>query len=106
MSHNRIGTVTAVRPIARFGELAIEKESVVEFKEKPNFQQGWINGGFFVFKKDLMDYIPSTDTMLENTVMEKLIKSRQLSAFQHTGFWHCMDTKRDVDFLNNYCRDN
>jgi len=101
-SHGKIGTVTAVHPPARFGELKINKKNIVkQFKEKPQVKQGWINGGFFVFEPEFFDYIKGDDTVLEEEPLENLARDGQLMAYKHRGFWHCMDTKRDLDVLNN-----
>lgn len=106
-SHNKIATITAVHPPARFGELKINKKFIVEdFKEKPQTKSSWINGGFFIFRKEIEDYILSSNTVLENEPLEKLSKNRQLIAFKHDGFWQPMDTKRDKDFLEKVYKNN
>jgi glucose-1-phosphate cytidylyltransferase len=97
--HKRIATVTAVRPNTRFGELRIDKNLVSTFSEKKQLDQGWINGGFFVFEPQLFEYLDG-DQMLEQEPLEKLVSDSELSAFKHTGFWQCMDTKKDLDYLN------
>ena len=97
--HNKIGTVTAVRPPARFGVLNIKKEIVTYFKEKPQVASGWINGGFFIFKKKFFKFLKNDKTILESKPLEKLSKLKQLSAFKHFKFWHCMDTVRDKESL-------
>ena len=102
-NHDKIATVTAVRPIARFGELEFDnknQDNVKSFMEKPQINQGWINGGFFVFNKEIFDYLDSDDTILERQPLESLAKKSQLKAYKHKGFWQCMDTKRDQDLLN------
>tara|TARA_B110000858_G_C17801381_1_gene475489 strand:+ start:205 stop:966 length:762 start_codon:yes stop_codon:yes gene_type:complete len=98
-SHSKIGTVTGVRPPARFGELEILDNLVISFKEKPQMQKGWINGGFFIFKKTFFDQIESDKTLLEREPLEKLTANKELLAFKHEGFWQCMDNKRDYDLL-------
>ena len=99
-SHGRMVTVTGVRPPARFGELTInEQNEVLEFKEKPNIKEGWINGGFFVIEPEFLNYIKNDSTYLEREPMENACKKNQLMAFKHNGFWQCMDTKRDKDIL-------
>ncbi len=99
-SHGKMITVTGVRPPARFGELTInEKNEVLEFKEKPNIHEGWINGGFFVIQPEFLDLINDDSTILEKEPLEKAAKSNELMAFLHDGFWHCIDTKRDKDNL-------
>lgn len=100
-SHKKIATITGVRPPSRFGELIVQKNQVIEFSEKPQVTSGLINGGFFVFNKNFFDYVSSDDScILERTPLEKLAKDKQLMVYQHDGFWHCMDTIRDVNFLN------
>ena len=98
--HKKMVTVTGVRPPARFGELTINKNNeVIEFKEKPNIQEGWINGGFFVIEPEFLNYIKDDSSILEKDPLEKVAKSNELIAFLHEGFWHCIDTKRDKDNL-------
>lgn len=91
----KIVTVTAVRPPARFGELKIVGKKVVSFKEKPQTNQGWINGGFFVAKKSFFKFIVGDQDILEKKPLEKVCRRGQLNAFKHYGFWKCMDTLRD-----------
>ena len=96
----KIGTVTAVRPPARFGELEIKNNLVKSFKEKPQLNDGWINGGFFVFEKKFIDLITrSQNVMLERQPLETLTKTRNFIAYKHKGFWQCMDTLRDYNLL-------
>lgn len=92
----KITTVTAVRPPARFGELKLKKNLVINFKEKPQVVSGWINGGFFVTSDKIFDYIKNDFTILEKEPLEKLSKARELNAYKHKSFWKCVDTKRDV----------
>ena len=101
-SHKKLATVTAVRPQARFGELEIVDDCVKSFKEKPQLDQGWINGGFFVFEPEFLDLILDDNTILEKDPLEKACKIGQLMAYQHEGFWQCMDTKRDKDLLEDF----
>ena len=98
-SHGRLATVTAVRPAARFGGMDIEAGKVREFKEKPQSGEGWINGGFFVFEPGVFDYLDGDKTVLEQSPLENLVKDGQLMAFEHQGYWQCMDTIRDRDLL-------
>ena len=101
-SHGKMVTITGVRPPARFGELTInEKNEVLEFKEKPNTTKGWINGGFFVIEPEFLNYIKDDLTILEKEPLEKIANSNELQAFLHDGFWHCIDTKRDKDNLED-----
>jgi glucose-1-phosphate cytidylyltransferase len=99
-SQNRIATITAVRPPARFGGLTLDGSSVTEFSEKPQIGEGWINGGFMVFEPAVMDCIEGDDTILEAHTLGRLARDKQLSAFRHEGFWQCIDTLRDLKLLN------
>ncbi len=98
-NHGKMVTITAVRPVARFGELEIEGNDVVSFKEKPQVGRGWINGGFFICEPEFFDFIDDDDTILEKNPLELVAKKNELKAYRHEGFWQCMDTKRDRDFL-------
>ena len=98
-SHGKLVTITAVRPTARFGELEIEDSNVLSFKEKPQLQDGWINGGFFVVEPEFLEFIENDKTMFEREPLEKAARLGQLKAYKHNGFWQCMDTKRDKDAL-------
>jgi len=98
-SNNKLITVTAVRPPARFGEIKINKHKVISFKEKPQVSDGWINGGFFAAKKDFLNLIKGDKDILEKKPLELACKKKQLIAFKHKGFWKCMDAKRDKDEL-------
>lgn len=100
--HRRYGkmvTVSAVHPGARFGELKINNNQVITFQEKPQIGQGWINGGYFVMQPQFFDLIEDDQTVLEGPPLENAARMGQLMAFQHEGFWQCMDTKRDRDYL-------
>jgi glucose-1-phosphate cytidylyltransferase len=99
--HGRLATVTAVRPPARFGRLEIQCDQVVEFSEKPQLGEGWINGAFFVLEPGVFDYIEGDDTQWEREPMERLAREGQLMAYRHEGFWQCMDTLRDKKLLND-----
>lgn len=100
-SHGKIATFTAVHPPSRFGVIEFEGNLVTSFKEKPQTQDGWINGGFFVFEPQVFDYLNEGDhTILERSPLENLANERQLMAFKHEGFWQCMDTLRDKIYLN------
>jgi len=99
-SHGKLVTVSAVHPVARFGELDINSSSqVTSFKEKPQTTQGWINGGFFVIEPSFFDYIDNDNISLEREPLEKVAKMGQLMAYHHDGFWQCMDTRRDREVL-------
>ena len=96
-------TLTAVRPTARFGELELNNNLVTSFKEKSQLNVGWINGGFFVCEPQMLDYIKDDTVMLEREPLEALASKSKLGAFKHYGFWQCMDSKRDRDFLQSMC---
>ena len=98
-SHGRLATVTAVRPPARFGHMTFDGNRVLEFSEKPQAAEGWINGAFFVLEPQVFDYIESDETAWEKEPMERLSHEGQLMAYRHTDFWQCMDTLRDKGLL-------
>jgi len=99
--HGKMVTVTAVRPSARFGELEMDHDGrrVLSFKEKPQAGEGWINGGYFVVEPAFFDLIDDDATVLEQAPLERAAAVGELMAFTHTGYWQCMDTKRDRDAL-------
>ena len=99
IAHGKVATVTAVRPMARFGGIALDGQRVTEFKEKPQTGEGWINGGFFVFEPKVFDYLSGDESVLEGSPMENIAKDGQLMAYKHEGFWQCMDTVRDRQLL-------
>ena len=105
-SHGKIATVTAVRPPVRFGELIINDNKVEEFAEKPQAGKGWINGGFFVFNKEIFNYIKDDSIMLEREPLEKLSKTGELMAYKHQDFWQCMDTIREKEILEKLWSSN
>jgi glucose-1-phosphate cytidylyltransferase len=94
-----IATITVVHPPARFGGVDLEGNTVVNFAEKSQIREGWINGGFMVLEPAIFDYIEGDHTVLEADVLERLAEERQLAAYQHPGFWQCMDTLRDKKYL-------
>ena len=98
-SNNVIATLTAVRPPARFGAIKIRGKKVSYFKEKSKLDEGWINGGFFVFEPKVFDFIQNDNTFLEREPLIKLGKLNQLNAYKHEGYWQCMDTIRDKEIL-------
>ena len=97
--HGKLATVTAVRPPARFGDMHMDGDRVLEFKEKPQTGGGWINGGFFVFEPGVFEYIEGDHIELEREPLENLAADGQLAAYRHQDFWHCMDTFRDLQAL-------
>jgi glucose-1-phosphate cytidylyltransferase len=100
-SHGKLATLTAARPPARFGHLALDNGRVAEFSEKPQTKEGWINGAFFVLEPGVFDYIEGDDTQWEREPLERLAKDGQLMAYQHASFWQCMDTLRDKKLLED-----
>lgn len=104
-SHGRLATVTAVRPRARFGRLDIIDDQVVRFAEKPELEEGWINGAFFVLEPGVFDYIDGDQTPWEVEPMARLTADGQLMAYRHESFWQCMDTLRDKVLLEKLWRD-
>jgi glucose-1-phosphate cytidylyltransferase len=102
-----IGTVTAVRPPSRFGELDLDADRVVSFREKPQLSSGFINGGYFVFKRDFLDYLTiDKECDLEFSALQNLAEKKQLLAYKHDGFWQCMDNVRERDYLNKLMESN
>lgn len=91
----RMCTVTAVRPMGRFGALKMEGDKVSGFEEKPIGDGGYINGGFFVLSTDALDYVQSDQTVWEQEPMQQLTTQGHMSAYKHHGFWQPMDTLRD-----------
>jgi len=97
--YKKISTLTSVRPPARFGAIKISRNKVTYFKEKSKLDEGWINGGFFVFEPEIFKYIKGDKTYLEREPLQSISKRNQLLAFKHEGFWQCMDTMRDKYLL-------
>jgi glucose-1-phosphate cytidylyltransferase len=102
-SHGKIATVTAVRPPARFGVMKLDGDKVQYFHEKSQTDAGWINGGYFVFNSDIFNYLKDDNTVLEEYPLQQLTVEGQLMAYKHYGFWQCMDTLRDKEFLDELC---
>ncbi len=99
--HKKLATVTAVHPPARFGGLVLDGDQVVEFSEKNQSNEGWINGGFFVLEPEIFNYIAGDSTTWEKEPLEQLAKEGQLMAFSHEGFWQPMDTLREYKLLES-----
>jgi glucose-1-phosphate cytidylyltransferase len=100
-SHGKYATLTAARPPARFGHLEFDGDKVVQFSEKPQTAEGWINGAFFVLEPEVFDFIEGDDTQWEREPLERLAKEGQLMAYRHDSFWQCMDTLRDKKLLES-----
>ncbi len=94
-SHGKLATVVAVRPTARFGHIEFDGDRVVEFSEKMQTKEGWINGGFFVLEPEVFDYIEGDQTQWELEPMSGIANDGQLMAYRHDSFWQCMDTIRE-----------
>ncbi len=101
LSHGKIGTILGVNPPSRFGEIQLEGNHVVEFLEKPEFKEKWINGGFFFFKRDFFNRYLDREVacVLERQPLVRLAQDGELQLYKHSGFWGCMDTQRDRDYL-------
>jgi glucose-1-phosphate cytidylyltransferase len=105
-NHGKIATVTGINPASRFGELKIKGNQVESLSEKPKNGNGLINGGFFVFNRDVFDYVSADeDCDLEIGPLENIAAEGQLMVYKHTGFWACMDTIRDTEYLNRLWRE-
>lgn len=106
-AHGKLVTVTGINPASRFGELKIQGDKVVLFDEKPQNGESLINGGFFVFNRPIFDYLTVDDSCdLEVGPLEKIAKNGQLMVYRHRGFWACMDTIRDMEYLNKLWNEN
>ena len=104
---NKIATVTAVRPPVKFGELEINKKSVVKsFIEKPQVDKGWINGGFFVLNNKIFNYIDNQSTIFEKEPLTKLSKMSELIAYKHSKYWKCMDNLNEKNQLEEIYKNN
>jgi glucose-1-phosphate cytidylyltransferase len=102
ISHGRLATVTAVRVPERFGRLALDDDGVVVgFKEKPDDDPVWINGGFFVLSPKVLNYIEADDVAWEREPMQRLCSEGELMAFRHKGFWSGLDTPTDLAYLES-----
>lgn len=100
-SQGRRATMTVVHPPGRFGVVTIEDHAITSFKEKPAGDGAWINGGFMVLERNVIDLIDDDDTVFEHGPLDHLAEQGQLSAYQHNGFWQCMDTLRDRRLLED-----
>ncbi len=99
-SHGKLATLTAARPAARFGHLEFEGDKVVEFNEKPQTSEGWVNGAFFVLEPGVIDYIQDEELDWEQEALQNLAADGELMAFKHEGFWQGIDTIRDIKLMN------
>jgi len=105
--HGKLATLTGISPAARFGKLKIEGNTVNSFHEKPRDPDGFVNGGFFVFNRAIFDYL-SEDNLcdLEIGPLDEIACQGELMVYKHNGFWACMDTQRDMTYLNNLWDEN
>jgi len=100
-AHGKMATVTGTNPASRFGELKIDGDRVEAFREKPRNGNGLINGGFLVFNREIFNYLTTDDSCdLEIGPLEQIAREGQLMVYKHRGFWACMDTLRDMEYLN------
>jgi glucose-1-phosphate cytidylyltransferase len=101
LGHGKTGTVLGVNPPSRFGELKLREDRVIEFDEKPEFGDSWINGGYFFFRRDFLPYVSKDEScVLEREPLVRLARDGQMTVYRHAGFWACMDTQRDREQLN------
>jgi glucose-1-phosphate cytidylyltransferase len=101
LSHDRIGTVLGINPPSRFGELVLEGDRVRDFQEKPDLREAWVNGGYFLFRRNFLAYLNEDEScVLERAPLMSLAKDGQLAIVRHRGYWACMDTQRDYEQLN------
>lgn len=98
-SHGKLATVTTVRTPARFGRIGFDGDRIANFHEKPESGEGWINGGFFVLNGKAIDYVQGDETAWEKGPLEDLSKDGQMMGFRHYGFWSCMDTLKEKNYL-------
>jgi len=98
-SHGKLATVTTVRSPARFGRIGFSGDQVIDFYEKPENSEGWINGGYFVLNAKALDYIDGDDTIWEHGPVQRLSQDGQLMGYRHNGFWSCMDTLKEKNIL-------
>jgi glucose-1-phosphate cytidylyltransferase len=100
-SHGKLATVSAVHPPSRFGDLQIENNLVTSFKEKPQTSEGWVNAGYMVLHKKVLDLIENDDTILEAEPLRTLAEKGELAVYHHNDFWQCMDTYRELELLKS-----
>jgi len=101
INHGKLATVLSVRPPARFGELKFEGDQISRFLEKPQIEEGWINGGFFILEPEVFEYLNDDQTIWERDPLERLASEGELMGFKHSGFWQPMDTLREWRYLQS-----
>tara|TARA_B100001564_G_C20657783_1_gene680043 strand:- start:1120 stop:1851 length:732 start_codon:yes stop_codon:yes gene_type:complete len=106
LNHKKEATMTVVRPPVRFGEVKMRNGTITNFEEKPQIKNNWINGGFFIFNKNIFKYFSKNNEMLEKKPIQKMTKAKKIMGFQHKGFWQCMDTQRDKKYLQSLIKQN
>jgi glucose-1-phosphate cytidylyltransferase len=100
LANKKLGTVLGTNPPSRFGELKLDGVQVKEFSEKPEFSDSWINGGYFFFQRDFLRYLSADEScVLERDPLIQLSRDGELGMYKHSGFWACMDTQRDREYL-------
>ena len=99
--HGKLATVTTVRAPARFGRIRFDGDEVAEFFEKPEHAEGWINGGFFVLEPKVLDYLEDDNSVWEHGPVDRLARDGQLVGYRHDGFWSCMDTLKEKNYLED-----
>lgn len=104
VKHNKTATLTAVQPAARYGALNLDNSKVLNFKEKPQGEGAWINGGYFVLSTKVFEYLPNEDCSFEFDILPRLAQAGELEAFKHHGFWQPVDTVRDLQKLEESVR--
>lgn len=100
----KLATLTATQPPGRFGALSVQGDTITTFQEKPDGDNAWINGGFFVLSPQVLDYIEGDGTVWEREPMERLAREGEFAAYRHQGFWQPMDTLRDKQRLEELWR--
>jgi glucose-1-phosphate cytidylyltransferase len=100
-NNGKLATVTVVRSPERFGRIALDGNQVTEFYEKPQKTGGWINGGYFVLEREALNYIDGDNTVWERGPIERLACDGQLAGYRHDGFWSCMDTLKEKNYLED-----
>lgn len=100
-SHGKLATITTVRSPERFGRIVFNGDQITKFHEKPEAAEGWINGGFFILSPKVIKYIENDDTVWERNPIEELAHDKQVMGYRHYGFWSCMDTLKEKNYLED-----
>lgn len=99
--HGKLATITTVRSPERFGRIVFDGDQITKFHEKPEVAEGWINGGFFILSPKVIKYIEDDDTVWERNPIEALAHDKQVLGYRHYGFWSCMDTLKEKNYLED-----